>query len=82
MKVYVVHEDWANDGSAGWDVNGVFDSLDKAKDCMKKAIEQAKNDNLDFKVHEDEELFYNSYEDGWYDEKHYQITITEKELNK
>lgn len=84
-KVYVVHEDWANEddaGSAGWDINGVFDNLDAAKDCMKKAIQQAKDDGLDFKVHENEELFYSSYTDGWYDEAHYQITIEEKELNK
>lgn len=49
---------------------------------MKKAIQAAKDEGLDFNTHEEEELFYSGYEDGWYDEKHYQVAITEKELNK
>ena len=82
-KVYVVHEDWANNDEAGWAINGVFDSLDKAKDCFNAIKEQATADGLAFAVVDTEtDTNYVTYTDGFYEGEHYQIEIVERELNK
>lgn len=83
MKLYVVHEDWANDDNAGWAIYGVYDSLDKAKKALTEAKTLAENDGLTFNtVSQDTETEYSTYNYGWYDSAHYQVAITEKELNK
>ena len=61
-----------------------FSTLEKAKDAMKKDVEQWKRDMGNTLLHwtfvEDEEEV-DCYEDGYYDENHFHCVINKKEID-
>ena len=61
-----------------------FSTLEKAKDAMKKDVEQWKRDMGNTLLHwtfvEDEEEV-DCYEDGYYDENHFHWVINKKEID-
>lgn len=77
MKVYVVQEDWASRlGGSGHNILGVYADEDQAKEALKRAVKQAKEDGLEFDtVNLDDDDYYEAYDDGWYDTAHYRARI-------
>ena len=79
MKVYVVMEDWATrNGGSGNDTLGVYSNFEQAKKALKRAVKQAKKDEIiqdDWVVNLDDDNYYEAYMDGWYDEAHYRVRV-------
>ena len=86
MKVYVVHEDWATrNGGSGSDVLGLYENRKQAERALKRAVRQAKKDEIiqdDWEINLNDDCYYEAYMDGWYDEAHYRVRIEYLEVKK
>ena len=81
--VYVVKSDSTLDCSTDTDIK-VFSTYEKAKAYFDECVADEKaNDHLmelDDKVVDEEENYFSVYQDGFWDEDHYEISINEMEV--
>lgn len=85
-KIYVLTEEWANDGDGGFNTE-VFSDYDAAKAALNVALDQAMSyglvakwkDRESFKFEEDGDS-YTAWVDGYYTELHYTLKIEVKEM--
>ena len=79
--VYIVKIDIAFDGSADTDIK-VFSTYEKAKAYFDECVADEKaNDHLmelDDKVIDEEENYFSVYQEGYWSEDHYEISIDER----
>ena len=79
--VYVVRIDMAFDGSTDTEMK-VFSTREKAKIYFDECVADEKaNDHLmelDDKVVDDEEYYFSVYQEGYWSEDHYEISIEER----
>ena len=82
--VYVVKSDSTLDCSTDTDIK-VFSTYEKAKAYFDECVADEKaNDHLmelDDKVVDEEENYFSVYQDGFWDEDHYEISINEMEVH-
>lgn len=83
ISVYVVRADSTLDCSTDTDIK-VFSTYEKAKAYFDKCVADEKaNDHLmelDDAVVNEEEGYFSVYQDGFWDEDHYEISINEMEV--
>ena len=83
ISVYVVRSDSTLDCSTDTDIK-VFSTYEKAKAYFDECVANEKaNDHLmelDDKVVDEEENYFSVYQDGFWDEDHYEISINEMEV--
>ena len=81
--VYIVRADSTLDCSTDTDMK-VFSTYEKAKACFDECVADEKaNDHLmelDDVVVDEEERYFSVYQDGFWDEDHYEISINEMEV--
>ena len=84
ISVYVVRADSTLDCSTDTDIK-VFSTYEKAKAYFDKCVADEKaNDHLmelDDAVVDEEERYFSVYQDGFWDEDHYEISIDEMEVH-
>ena len=84
ISVYVVRSDSTLDCSTDTDIK-VFSTYEKAKAYFDECVADEKaNDHLmelDDKVVDEEENYFSVYQDGFWDEDHYEISINEMEVH-
>ena len=84
ISVYVVRSDSTLDCSTDTDIK-VFSTYEKAKAYFDECVADEKaNDHLmelDDKVVDEEENYFSVYQDGFWDEDHYEISINEMEVD-
>ena len=85
-KIYVLTEEWANDGNGGFNTE-VFSDYDAAKAFLNATLAREMSDGLiakwkdreSFKCEEDESS-YKAWFDGYYPELHYTLKIEEYKM--
>lgn len=85
-KIYVLTEEWANDGDGGFNTE-VFSDYDAAKAALNVALDREMSDGLiakwqsyeEFKFEENDSA-YTAWIDGYYSELHYTLKIEVKEM--
>lgn len=85
-KIYVLTEEWANDGNGGFNTE-VFSDYDAAKAALNVALDREMSygliakwkDKDSFKFEEDGDS-YTAWVDGYYTELHYTLKIEVKEM--
>ena len=85
-KIYVLTEEWANDGDGGFNT-GIFTDFHTAKAFLNAALAHEASDGLiakwradeDFKFEEDG-CSYTAWIDEYYSELHYSLKIEEREM--
>lgn len=85
-KIYVLTEEWANDGNGGFNTE-VFSDYDAAKATLNVALDREMSyglikkwkDKDSFKFEEDGDS-YTAWVDGYYTELHYTLKIEVKEM--
>lgn len=86
MKVYVISIDWAHDGECestyGCGTREVYADKEQALAAMNKMIEQEYKNNDTLKEYEVErtDTEFISWEDGWYNDEHFCIWVSEREV--
>lgn len=85
-KVYLLTEEWANDGDGGVNTS-VFTDILSAKAYLNRALSHEVTDgvlaewknNADFEFEEDN-FSYKGWNDGYYSELHYSVYVEEREM--
>ena len=82
MEVFILKENGAFKFH-NWEEMWVFSSFDRAKDLMNARVKQyladqdTTNPNL---IIEENDISFSCYQDGYYDEEHYELLIHVKEM--
>lgn len=75
MKVYVVVEDWANDGDDGASVLGVYSTEKLARNKLERTIKALEKSGSLFETVVKGEMYFDSYTDGFYSTEHERLYI-------
>ena len=82
-KIYTVLLDWAFDGESGNEIHGTYRNFEDAKlefnAVVEKENENWEEDDKDIVIEHDE-TSWTAYKDGWYNDYHTFICITESQL--
>lgn len=81
MSVWVLTDEWVQDFERGLTVT-LYNRLGDAQEHMEEIIAENHSNGIEYDVeHREDDLHYEGYEDGDYNNYHTSITIEQKEIH-